>query len=101
MAKKSKVARNERRRVVVLRYAERRLDLKARSVNPHLAADERAEAMAALHALPRDASPTRVRNRDVVDGRPRGTLRLVGLSRIRFRDMAHAGELPGITKSSW
>ncbi|MDN6528562.1 MAG: 30S ribosomal protein S14, partial [Brevibacterium sp.] len=51
--------------------------------------------------LPRDASQVRVRNRDQVDGRPRGYLRKFGLSRVRFREMAHNGELPGITKSSW
>ncbi|GAB2686935.1 30S ribosomal protein S14 [Thalassiella azotivora] len=101
MAKKSKVARDAQRRVVVERWAERRAELKRRSVSPHLNAAEREEAMRALHAMPRDASPTRLRNRDVVDGRPRGHLRPFGLSRIRFRDMAHAGELPGITKSSW
>ena len=57
--------------------------------------------MAALHALPRDASPTRLRNRDAVDGRPRGFLRKAGVSRVRFREMALRGELPGISKSSW
>ncbi len=57
--------------------------------------------MAALHALPRDASPTRLRNRDVADGRPRGHLRKFGVSRVRMRQMAHRGELPGVTKSSW
>lgn len=101
MAKKSKIARDAQRREVVARYAERRAELKARSVDPHLTPDERDAAMRALHALPRDASPTRLRNRDVVDGRPRGTFRAFGLSRIRLREMAHAGELPGITKSSW
>ena len=101
MAKKSKIARNEQRRAVVERYAERRAQLKRDAVNPHLTAAEREAAMRALHALPRDASPTRLRNRDVVDGRPRGVLRVFGLSRIRLRDMAHAGELPGVTKSSW
>ncbi|GGC16123.1 30S ribosomal protein S14 [Cellulomonas carbonis] len=101
MAKKSKIARNEQRRVVVERYAQRRRELKAASVDPHRTADERTAAMAALHALPRDASPTRVRNRDVADGRPRGFLRAFGLSRIRMRQMAHRGELPGVTTSSW
>lgn len=101
MAKKSKIARNEQRKVVVERYAERRRELKAASVDPQLPAEERARAMAALHALPRDASPTRVRNRDVADGRPRGYIRTFGLSRIRMRQMAHRGELPGVTKSSW
>jgi len=61
----------------------------------------REAAMTALHALPRDASPTRLRNRDAIDGRPRGFLRKAGVSRVRFREMALRGELPGISKSSW
>ncbi|WP_010614675.1 30S ribosomal protein S14 [Actinomyces oris] len=101
MAKKSKIAAELRRQQVVERYAERRAELKRASVNPHLSQDERDEAMAALHALPRDASPTRLRRRDVVDGRPRGHLRVTGASRVRFREMALRGELPGIVKSSW
>lgn len=101
MAKKSKIAANAKRAQVVARYAERRAQLKRDSVNPHLSATEREEAMAALHALPRNASPTRLRNRDAVDGRPRGYLRTFGLSRVRLREMALRGQLPGITKSSW
>ena len=101
MAKKSMVAKNDRRREVVAEHAQRRLDLRRRAVDPHLSAEERAEAQAGLRRLPRDASPTRVRNRDVVDGRPRGFVRTFGLSRIRLREMAHAGELPGVTTSSW
>ncbi|MBB2923592.1 30S ribosomal protein S14 [Cellulomonas cellasea] len=101
MAKTSKIARDQQRRVVVERYAERRATLKAAAANPHLSAAEREAAQAALQALPRDASPVRLRNRDVADGRPRGHLRTFGLSRVRFREMAHRGELPGITKSSW
>ena len=101
MAKKSMIAKNDQRREVVAKHTERRLEMKRRAVNPHLSAAERAEAAAGLRRLPRDASPTRVRNRDVVDGRPRGFVRTFGLSRIRLRDMAHAGELPGVTKSSW
>lgn len=101
MAKKSKIHADKRRREMVARYAERRAELKARSVNPHLSEEERAEAQAALHRLPRNASPTRVRNRDCVDGRPRGFVGAFGLSRVRFREMALRGELPGIVKSSW
>ena len=101
MAKKSKIAAELRRQQVVERYAERRAELKRASVNPHLSQDERDEAMAALHALPRDASPTRLRRRDAVDGRPRWHLRVTGTSRVRFREMALRGELPGIVKSSW
>lgn len=101
MAKRSKIARNEQRQQVVARYAERRLALKAAAVDPHASAEDRALARAALQALPRDASPTRVRNRDAADGRPRGYLGKFGLSRVRMRQMAHRGELPGVTKSSW
>ena len=91
MAKKSKIAAELRRREVVARYAERRAELKRASVNPHLSQAERDEAMAALHALPRDASPTRLRRRDAIDGRPRGHLRVTGTSRVRFRQMALRG----------
>lgn len=101
MAKKSKIARDAQRRAVVARYAERRLDLKRASVDPQRSPAEREQAMRELHALPRNASPTRLRNRDAVDGRPRAVLRKFGLSRIRLREMAHRGELPGVTKSSW
>ena len=62
---------------------------------------ERAAAQAALQRLPRDASPVRLRNRDAADGRPRGHLRKFGLSRVKMREMAHRGELPGVHKSSW
>ena len=101
MAKTSKIARDEQRRLVVARYAERRQELKAAAVNPHLSEAERVAARTALQALPRDASPVRVRNRAVADGRPRGYVGKFGLSRVRMRDMAHRGELPGVTKSSW
>ena len=101
MAKKSKIARNQQRMQIVERYQERRAQLKRDSVNPHLSQAERDAAMTALHKLPRDASPTRVRNRDSIDGRPRGYLRKFGVSRVNLRVLAHAGELPGVTKSSW
>ena len=101
MAKKSKIAAEKRRRRIVARYAERRAELKRAGVNPALTDAERQAAMTALHALPRDASPTRLRRRDAVAGRPRGHLRVTGTSRVRFREMALRGELPGIVKSSW
>lgn len=101
MAKKSKIEKNEQRKVIVARYAERRVALKATIRSPKSTDEQRAEAQLALQRLPRDSSATRIRNRDAVDGRPRGYVGKVGLSRIRLREMAHAGELPGITKSSW
>ncbi|CDR15680.1 30S ribosomal protein S14 [Streptomyces iranensis] len=101
MAKKSKIAKNGKRRVIVARHAKRRAELKAVIAGPGTPARERLDAQRELRRQPRDASATRVRNRDSVDGRPRGHLRAFGLSRIRLREMAHAGELPGVTKSSW
>ncbi|MFF3014845.1 30S ribosomal protein S14 [Streptomyces sp. NPDC057939] len=101
MAKKSKIARNERRKEVVERHARRRAELKEILRRPAATPAEREAARAELRRQPRDASATRVRNRDSVDGRPRGYLRTFGLSRVRMRAQAHAGFLPGVTKSSW
>lgn len=101
MAKTSKVAKDQQRRAVVERYAARRAQLKRTIASPSTAPAERAAAVDELARQPRDASATRLRNRDVVDGRPRGYHRAFGLSRIRLREMAHRGELPGVTKSSW
>ncbi|WP_159842890.1 30S ribosomal protein S14 [Nocardia sp. CY41] len=101
MAKKSKIARDQQRRVIVARYAERRAELKEIIRKPGTPESERAAAEAELRRQPRDASPVRLRNRDAADGRPRGHLRKFGLSRVRVREMAHRGELPGVHKSSW
>ncbi|MBZ4015182.1 MULTISPECIES: 30S ribosomal protein S14 [Streptomyces] len=101
MAKKSKIAKNEKRRVVVARYAARRAALKAIIRDPKTPDEERLAAQSELARQPRDASATRVRNRDSVDGRPRGYFRTFGLSRVNLREQAHAGYLPGVTKSSW
>ncbi|MDH6108430.1 small subunit ribosomal protein S14 [Kitasatospora sp. MAP12-15] len=101
MAKRSKIAKNDQRRTVVARYAERRAELKRLIASPATSAEERLAAQAELQRQPRDASATRVRNRDAVDGRPRGYLRAFGLSRISVRNQAHAGFLPGVRKSSW
>ncbi|NED13050.1 30S ribosomal protein S14 [Streptomyces sp. SID9124] len=101
MAKKSKIAKNEKRKLIVARYAQRRAELKAVLVSPSASDDEKSAARAELRRQPRDASATRVRNRDSVDGRPRGHLRKFGLSRVKVREQAHAGFLPGVTKSSW
>ena len=101
MAKTSIINRQMQRERIVAKYAERRAQYKRDSVSPHLSPEERAEAMRKLHALPRDASPTRLRNRDSIDGRPRAFNRKFGLSRINLREKAHKGELPGVVKSSW
>jgi len=101
MAKKSKIARNEQRKIVVERYNEKRIALKKALIDPNSTDAEVEAARLGLQKLPKDASPVRVRGRDSIDGRPRGVLSKFGVSRVRFRDMAHRGELPGITKSSW
>jgi small subunit ribosomal protein S14 len=101
MAKKSMIAKNEKRKVIVARYATKRAELKKALVDPAGTDESREAARIGLQKLPRNASPVRVRGRDAVDGRPRGLLSKFGISRVRFRDMAHRGELPGITKSSW
>jgi len=101
MAKKSKIAKNEQRRLIVARYAERRAELKAIVSSPASTADQQLAAMRELSRQPRDASAVRVRNRDAVDGRPRGHLRKFGVSRVRVRELAHEGHLPGVRKASW
>lgn len=101
MAKRSKIVANERRMRVVEQYRDRRDALRAASRDASLPLERRMQASRELAALPRDSSPSRVRNRDQVDGRPRGYVGVAGLSRIRFRQAAHRGELPGVQKSSW
>ncbi|HZA09744.1 30S ribosomal protein S14 [Mycobacterium sp.] len=101
MAKKSKIVKNEQRRTVVARYAERRAELKAIIRSPSTSLERRLAAQTELSRQPRDASAVRLRNRDAIDGRPRGHLRKFGLSRVRMRELAHEGQLPGIGKASW
>ncbi|HEX7351582.1 30S ribosomal protein S14 [Brachybacterium sp.] len=101
MAKTSKIAKNLQRQETVARYAARRAELKRTIRSPRSTSAERAEAQRAVQRMPRDASPTRVRNRDASDGRPRGYLRRFGVPRVTVRGLAHRGELPGVTKSSW
>ena len=101
MAKKSKIAKNEQRKVIAARYVERRRQLKAVIASPKASPAEKADAVVALQKMPRDASATRIRNRDTADGRPRGYLRKFGLSRVKMRQAAHNGELPGVSKASW
>ncbi len=101
MAKKSKIAKNQQRERLAAKYAGRRKELRARSVDPSLELEERMEARAALAMLPRNSAENRLRNRCLITGRPRGYYRRLGISRVMVRDLAHAGVLPGMTKSSW
>lgn len=101
MAKTSKIAKNNRRAVLVARYADRRAELIKIIKDPDASYEDKREAYASIAKMPRDASATRYRNRCNVTGRPRAYFRKFGLSRIALRDMAHRGELPGIRKASW
>ncbi len=101
MAKTSKIVRNAQRRELIDRHAAKRDELRAIVKNPRTSQDDRDAAYAALRKLPRDSSPTRLRNRCAMTGRPRAYLRQFGLSRITFREMALNGLIPGVTKASW
>jgi len=101
MAKTSKIAKNNKRRVIIDRYADRRAELVNIIKDPDAVYEDKREAYAAIAKMPRDASATRYRNRCAVSGRPRGYFRKFGLSRIALRHMAHLGELPGVRKASW
>jgi small subunit ribosomal protein S14 len=101
MAKLALINRELKRRNTVKKYAARRASLLEIANDAKRSDEERAEARAALQALPRDASPTRLRNRCKLTGRPRGVYRKFGLGRNKLRDIAMRGEIPGVTKASW
>jgi small subunit ribosomal protein S14 len=101
MAKTSKIVKNNKRRVIVERYADRRAELIKIIKDPEASYVDKREAYAKIAKMPRDASATRYRNRCNVTGRPRAYFRKFGLSRIALRDMAHRGDLPGVRKASW
>lgn len=101
MAKKGKLEKNDKRAVLIAKYAERRRAL-AKVLKDHEATpDEKRQAMSKLQALPRDSSAVRYRNRCQMSGRPRGFIGKFGISRIAFRDMSLEGMIPGVRKSSW
>jgi len=101
MAKKSMVARDAKRARIAAKYADKRAELK-RVINDRSATPEQVdEAVAKLQALPRDASPTRQRNRCRVTGRPHGFYRKFGLARNKLREAAMEGHVPGLVKASW
>lgn len=101
MAKVSAVEKNNRRRKLVDRYAQRRADLKAIVKNRSLPIEERFKATLKLSELPRNSSKVRVRNRCEVSGRPRGFYRKLKMSRIALRELGGLGKVPGVVKSSW
>jgi small subunit ribosomal protein S14 len=101
MAKISRVVQNNRRKAKVKLYAERRAAAKKIINNPRSTPEEVDAAVIKLQKMPRDASPSRVRNRCSQTGRSRGYLRKFGVSRIALRELALEGQIPGVVKSSW
>jgi len=101
MAKRSMLERGRNRAKTVAKYAAKRARFKEIIRNPMSSDEERDQAMARLHALPRDASPSRLHNRCQITGRPHGYYRKFGLGRNKLRETAMAGEIPGLTKASW
>jgi small subunit ribosomal protein S14 len=101
MAKLSSINKNERRKKLVKQYADKYAKLKAIADDESLDEGERLIARLKMAELPRNANPTRVRNRCATTGRPRGYYRKFGLNRIELRDLGNKGLIPGLTKSSW
>ena len=101
MAKKSIINRELKRARTVKKYAAKRAELKTRLRDPNLGVEEREELQRKFQSLPRDASPSRQRNRCRLTGRPHGYYRKFGLSRTKLREAAMRGDIPGLVKASW
>ena len=101
MAKLALINRDAKRRALVKKYAKRREALEAIVSNTRMSDEDRFAARLKLQQLPRNANPTRVRNRCAMTGRPRGYFRKFGLGRNKLRDLALKGEVPGVIKASW
>ena len=101
MAKTSLIQREEKREKIVAKYAKKYAELKAVADDAKRSDEERYVARLQLQKLPRNANPTRLRNRCAITGRPRGTFRMFGLGRNKIRELAFKGDIPGLVKASW
>jgi len=101
MAKKSMINRERKRILLVKKYSAKRAELKAVIKNMLLSEQERSDARKKLNSLPRDSSPSRLRNRCAITGRPHGFYRKFGLGRNKLREAAMQGDVPGLVKASW
>ena len=101
MAKLSIMQREEKREKLVAKYAKKYAELKAIISDAKRSDEERYAARLELQKLPRNANPTRLRNRCELTGRPRGTFRTFGLGRSKIRELAFKGDIPGVIKASW
>jgi small subunit ribosomal protein S14 len=101
VAKKALIERELKREKLVAKFAKKHAELKAIADDAQKSEEERGAARQALQLLPRNANPTRLRNRCEITGRPRGTFRQFGLARNKIREMAFTGDIPGVIKASW
>ncbi|MFM8770172.1 MAG: 30S ribosomal protein S14 [Rubrivivax sp.] len=101
MAKMSLKQREEKREKLVAKFAQKHAQLQETARNAKLSDEERYAARLELQKLPRNANPTRLRNRCELTGRPRGTFRKFGLARSKIRELAFKGDIPGVVKASW
>ncbi len=101
MAKASLIQRELKREKLVAKYAGKHSELKMIADDAKRSDEERAAARLGLQQIPRNANPTRLRNRCEITGRPRGTFRQFGLGRAKIRELAFAGDIPGVIKASW
>ena len=101
MAKTSLIQREAKREKLVAKYAKRYTELRCIADSAKHSDEERYAARLELQKLPRNANPTRLRNRCALTGRPRGTFRMFGLGRNKIRELAFKGDIPGLVKASW
>ena len=101
MARLAMRVKDKKRTALVKKFAAKRNDLRTRSVDLKLSDEDRQDARTRLNKLPKNSAPARQRNRCAITGRPRGTFQHFGLGRAKIREMAFAGEIPGIVKASW
>ena len=101
MSKLALINRNEKRKKLVKKFAKKRIALQSIVDNAKASEETRYEARLKIQALPRNANPTRVRNRCALTGRPRGVFSKFGLGRNKLREIAMRGEIPGVVKASW
>lgn len=101
MAKTSQVLRDQRRKRLIQKYAEKRAALRARLKDRSVSIEEKLQIQEQFAKLPRNSCPTRLKRRCTLTGRPRGYYRKFAISRIALRELAHQGQLPGVRKSSW
>ena len=101
MAKKSQINRDNKRKKLIARYAERRAELRKRLNDANVTIEEKMEIQEAFSKLPRNSCPTRLNNRCQISGRSKSYYRKFAISRIALRELTHRGQLPGMRKSSW